>query len=96
MFRPNLDAGSLLNTKIKADTKLTVVMKCQIFDRKSVAPSSDIFYRQRELPVCGQDQTFNNFCLKWLVRQLRQSIMNFGTRLPKEIFNICPPMCRGW
>ena len=27
-------------TKMKADTKLTVVIGCQIFDGKSVAPSS--------------------------------------------------------
>ena len=29
--------------KQKADTKLTVVMWCQIFDRKSTAPSSGHF-----------------------------------------------------
>ena len=35
--------GFLEKTKIKAYTKLTVVMCCQIFYRKSVAPSSAIF-----------------------------------------------------
>ena len=33
-------SGFLGKTKIKADTKLIVVLCCQIFDRKSVAPSS--------------------------------------------------------
>ena len=37
--------GFLDKTKIKAYTKLTVVMCCQIFDRKSVAPSSGDFRR---------------------------------------------------
>ena len=45
MFMPNLDTfrgifglpGKI--TKMKAYTKLTGVMCCQIFDRKSVAPS---------------------------------------------------------
>ena len=33
--RPHLDMSK--KTKVKADTKLTVVMCCQIFDRKSVS-----------------------------------------------------------
>ena len=33
-------SGFLGKTKMKADTKLTVVMCCQIFDRRSLAPSS--------------------------------------------------------
>ena len=49
--------GFLVKTKIKAHTKLTVVMCCQIVTRKSVAPSSGDF-RQRPAPryACGQDQ----------------------------------------
>ena len=43
MFRPNLDMsrghkGFLVETKVKAYTKLTVVMCCQIFTRRSVTP----------------------------------------------------------
>ena len=56
IFRPYLDMsreflGFLAKTKLKsADTKLTVVMCCQIFDKKSVAPSSGDF---RQPPVPG-------------------------------------------
>ena len=50
LFRPNSDSlevfsGGLVKTKMKADTKLTVVMCCQILARKSVASSSGIFWR---------------------------------------------------
>ena len=38
MFREFL--GFLVKTKIKAYKKMTVVMRCQIVARKSVAPSS--------------------------------------------------------
>ena len=43
--------------KMKGDTKLTSVMLCHIFDRKSTEPSSGNF-RRRPLPqlACGQDQ----------------------------------------
>ena len=45
IFRPNLDKfrgvfGLPGKNKNEADTKLTVVMCCQIFLRKSVTPSS--------------------------------------------------------
>ena len=45
--------------KMKADTKLTVVMCCQIFDRKSETPSSSDF-RQQSMPwqSCRQVQEF--------------------------------------
>ena len=51
--------GFLGKTKMKAYTKLTVVMCCQIVARKSVAPSSGDF-RRRPAPryACGQDQEF--------------------------------------
>ena len=51
--------GFLGKTKMKAYKKLTVVLCCQIIDRKSVAPSSGNF-RRRKVPwyVCGQDQEF--------------------------------------
>ena len=50
-IQPNLDTlrgilGFLGKTKMKAYTKLTVVMCCQIVDRKSVAPSSGEFWRR--------------------------------------------------
>ena len=46
-------------TKMKADTKLTVVLCCQIFAGKSVAPSSGDFWRDRR---CGKPvDTFRNF-----------------------------------
>ena len=41
--------GFLAKTKMKAYTKLTVVMCCQIVARKSVAPSSGNF-RRRSAP----------------------------------------------
>ena len=45
--RPNLDMSrgfiGLPDKKMKADTKLTVIMYCQIFGKKSVAPSSGNF-----------------------------------------------------
>ena len=52
IFRPHLDMyrgvfGLPGKNKMKANTKLTVVMCCQIFHRKSVAPSSGDFRRQR-------------------------------------------------
>ena len=49
----------LVKTKIKAYTKLTVVMCCQIVARKSVAPSRGDFRRRPALSyACGQDQEF--------------------------------------
>ena len=52
MSRPNLHMfrgifGLLGKTKVKAYTKLTVVMCCKIFDRKSLSPSSGNFRRHR-------------------------------------------------
>ena len=54
-----LEAFLGLLVKSKMNTKLTVVMCCQILVRKSVAPSSGDF-RQRPAPrySCGQDQEF--------------------------------------
>ena len=51
--------GFLVKTKMKAYTKLTVVMCCQIVDRTCVAPYSGNFWR-RPAPryACGQDQEF--------------------------------------
>ena len=45
--------GFLCKTKMKAHTKLTVLMCCQIFARKSVSPSSSDFGgdRRRNTPV---------------------------------------------
>ena len=49
IFMPNLDMSrgvfGLPGKKMKADTKLTVVMSCQILDSKSVAPSWGDFLR---------------------------------------------------
>ena len=44
-IQTNLEAsdGLPVKTKMKADTKLTVVMCCHIFDRRSTAPSSGDF-----------------------------------------------------
>ena len=41
----------LVKTKNKAYTKLTVVMGCQICDRRSVAPSSGDFRRRLQVPA---------------------------------------------
>ena len=51
MFVPYLDnfrgvLGFLVKTIMRADTKLTVVLWCQIIDRKSFAPSSGNFRRR--------------------------------------------------
>ena len=50
----NLEAleGFPVKTKRKGDTNLTVVMCCQIFDRRSTALSSSRF-RRRPAPVAG-------------------------------------------
>ena len=51
--------GVLAKTKMKAYTKLTVVMCCQIVARKFVAPSSGDFWAQpAPWYVCGQNQEF--------------------------------------
>ena len=51
--------GFLVKTRMKAYTKLTDVMCCQIVARKSVAPSSGDFRRRLALRyACGQDQEF--------------------------------------
>ena len=49
IFRLHLDMSRgvfWLPGKKKADTKLTVVMCCQIFDKKSLASSSSVFWRR--------------------------------------------------
>ena len=56
MFRPNLHLliegpeGFPVKTKIKADTKRTFVMCCQIFDKRSTAPFSGRFRRRPAPP----------------------------------------------
>ena len=67
--------GLLVKTKVKAYTKLTIVMCCQIVARKSVAPSSGDFCR-RLAPwyACGQDQRF------WRKKNVRKIII---TPLPR-------------
>ena len=47
MFKPHLEApeGFPVDIKMKADTKLTVVMCCQIVDKRFAAPSSGRFGR---------------------------------------------------
>ena len=42
LFRPNLDVFIDLSGLPDPDTKLTVVMWCQIFDRKSTVPSRQL------------------------------------------------------
>ena len=50
MLRPNSDTFRgifrLCRIKMKADTKVTVAMCCQVFNRKSLAQSSGDFWRQ--------------------------------------------------
>ena len=51
--------GFLVKTEMKAYTKLTVVMCCQIVARMSVAPSSSDFWRRPTARyACGQDREF--------------------------------------
>ena len=78
MFRPNFDplqasGGFLIKTKIKAYTKLTVVMCCKIVDKKYAAPSSGRFQRrQRRWPqVCGLS-----------LRQLEKQSLSYPSDLP--------------
>ena len=64
MFKPNSDMfrgifGLTGQNKMKAYIKLTVVMRCQIVARKSVAPSSsNLWWRPAPRYACGQDQEF--------------------------------------
>ena len=65
MLRPNLDTLRGIfglpggKSKMKAYTKLTFVMCCQIVARKSVGPSSGDFWRRPALRyACGEDQEF--------------------------------------
>ena len=44
--------GLPITNKIKAYTKLTVVMCCQICNRSSVAPSSGNFCRSLQVTAC--------------------------------------------
>ena len=82
---------------MKVDTKLSVVMWCQIFDRKSIAPSSGDFAgdRRRDRPV----DKIRNFEItlfsKLLVRPLPRSRPELHASLTKGIFNILPPMWWG-
>ena len=48
-----MSAGFLISTRMKADTKLTVVIWCKTFDGKSIAPSSGVSAvdRRRGRPV---------------------------------------------
>jgi hypothetical protein len=48
--RPETFLGFLEKTTMKTDTKLTVVMCCHIFERRSVAPSSSDFRRKPRAP----------------------------------------------
>ena len=55
MFKTNLDPfiivlGFPVETIMKADTKLTVVMCCHLFDQRYKAPSNGDFRRQPLLP----------------------------------------------
>ena len=100
MFRPLLDVfidGFFINPKIKAETKLTVVMWFQICDGKSLVPSSGDFGR-RPPPgqACEQDQELTklNIFSKLLVRLLprsrpelpRGSMMVFFISFPTWVF----------
>ena len=51
-IQPNLEAseGLPVKTKMKADTKLTVVMCCQIVGKRPTAPSS-VRFRRRPAPL---------------------------------------------
>ena len=44
-----MSRGFLVQTKMKAYTKLTVVMCCPICDRRSLAPSSGDFRRRLQV-----------------------------------------------
>ena len=80
--------GCLGKTKIKAFTKLTVVMCCQIVDRKSVAPSSSD--RPHSRPV---DKIRNFDQKKHLVKNqyassAAEADFRGGVGVPQGIFNI--------
>ena len=52
-IQTNLEASEVLQvkTKMKADKKLTVVMCCQIIDKRHTAPSSGRFRRRPAPPL---------------------------------------------
>ena len=84
-------AGFLIDTKIKADTKLTVVIRCQIFARKSVVPEIAATVGLGTRSGILRKKYFSNY----IFRQLKLRLTDFGLRLTKEIFNILPHMWRG-
>ena len=72
---------------MKAYTKLTVVMYCQIFDRKSVAPSSGKFGGDRR---CGRpvDKIRKKLLVKRLVDPFRGRGWTSARGVPQGNFNI--------
>ena len=75
-------------TKIKTYTKLTVVMCCQIFDRKSVAQSSDDQRRGKPVDKIRNFDDKTKFYFKKLIRRFRGSAWTSPGGVPKGIFNI--------
>ena len=84
--------GFLIDTQVKADTKMSVVMWCQIFDRKSIVPSSGDFCRQ--LPPVDKINTQrrkNYFLVNCLLDPLFGHGRSFACSSLRELFISCPP-----
>ena len=73
---------------MKAHTKLTVVMGFQIFDRKSVAPSSDDRRRGKRVDKIRNFDDKKILLVKKLIRRFRGSGWTSPGGVPKGIFNI--------
>ena len=80
-----MSAGFLINTKMKADTKLTV-MWCQIFDRKSTAPSSDIFLQPTAAAVDKIRNYEDLFFIRASLDRFRQRLTKFWKKAQLGIF----------
>ena len=78
-----MSRGVFGQTKIKAYTKLTFLLSCQIFDRRSEAPSSGNRRLWTRLGILKK-KTFS----RMLIRPLWRPRLNVGTGLIKGIFNI--------
>ena len=85
----------LEQTTMTADTKLTVVMCCHIFDRGSVAPSIGDFRQKPRAPRrtwCDKSQNFRTDLTRmWVQFKLKHFVLNHykkWTEGKKQLFGI--------
>ena len=80
MFAPHLDQvpkGLPVKTKIKADTKLTVRMCCQIVDTRTTAPSSGRFRVRPQPQTAAGVVYFLQIRPVYIFRRRRKNIWYF-------------------